>query len=226
MWLPACGWKPRLLSWEISAIVTMSRYHDVTISRYLDVTMPRYHEELERNRASSICSPCLSRQQVCCAHCFCDANGVHILEILRVARNVQRRRGKVHKTARATINSMFISRDLQDFGETTRKEGMSGIAGPGETTTQQTNKQTNKNRHVVDGPKGFVWWTGKACPFSSSAIQNLIIIAQLMTLRDTLVYDSDNWSTYYFWFALSSGVFCFCLAKLYRSCPTVIKVHC
>ena len=34
------------------------------------------------------------------------------------------------------------------------------------------------------------------CPFGSSAIQNLIIIAQLMTLRDTLVYDSDNWFTY------------------------------
>ena len=25
----------------------------------------------------------------------------------------------------------------------------------------------------------------------------------------SLVYDSDNWSTYQFWFALSSGVFCF-----------------
>ena len=32
---------------------------------------------------------------------------------------------------------------------------------------------------------------GMACPFSSSAIQYLIQIAIL--LRDTLVYDSENW---------------------------------
>ena len=41
---------------------------------------------------------------------------------------------------------------------------------------------------------------GKACPFSSSAIQKLTIIAifKLMALRDTLVYDSNNWSSYNF----------------------------
>ena len=40
---------------------------------------------------------------------------------------------------------------------------------------------------------------GKACPFSSSGIQNLIMITifKLMTLRATLVYESDNyWPTY------------------------------
>ena len=39
---------------------------------------------------------------------------------------------------------------------------------------------------------------GQACQFSSSAIQNLIITAifKLMALRDTLVYESDNWPTY------------------------------
>ena len=53
---------------------------------------------------------------------------------------------------------------------------------------------------------------------NGQALQNLIIIAifKVMALRDTLVYDSDNWSTYYFWFALSSGVFCFCV------CPSFI----
>ena len=39
---------------------------------------------------------------------------------------------------------------------------------------------------------------GKAFPYSLSAIQNLIktTAVKLMALRDTLVYDSDNWSTY------------------------------
>ena len=36
-------------------------------------------------------------------------------------------------------------------------------------------------------------WTGKVCPF---AIRNLIKIeiSKMAALRDTLVYDSDNWS--------------------------------
>ena len=36
-------------------------------------------------------------------------------------------------------------------------------------------------------------WTGKVCPF---AIRNLIKIeiSKMTALRDTLVYDSDNWS--------------------------------
>ena len=39
-----------------------------------------------------------------------------------------------------------------------------------------------------------------------------IEISKITALRDTLVYDSDNWSTYSFWLALSSGdVFCFCV---------------
>ena len=56
--------------------------------------------------------------------------------------------------------------------------------------------------------------------FENFAIQNLIKTTcfKLMVLHNTLVYDSDKWSTYYFWFALSSGVFYFCLAKFYRSC--------
>ena len=38
-------------------------------------------------------------------------------------------------------------------------------------------------------------WKGKACPF---AIHNLIKIeiSKITVLRDTLVYVSDNWSTY------------------------------
>ena len=50
---------------------------------------------------------------------------------------------------------------------------------------------------------------GKPCLFSLSAKQNLIktTIFKFMVLRNTLVYDSDNWSTYYFCFALSSVVF-------------------
>ena len=54
---------------------------------------------------------------------------------------------------------------------------------------------------------------GKACPFSSSATQNLIIIAifKLMVLCDTLVYMSLTIGPLKFWFGLSSGVFCFCV---------------
>ena len=39
-----------------------------------------------------------------------------------------------------------------------------------------------------------IWWTGKAYPFSSSAIQNLIKIDifKMMVLRDTLTYSSEN----------------------------------
>ena len=48
---------------------------------------------------------------------------------------------------------------------------------------------------------------GKACPFS---IHNLIKI-EMTVLHNTLVYDSNNWSTYLFGFALSSGVFCSCV---------------
>ena len=60
---------------------------------------------------------------------------------------------------------------------------------------------------------------GKACPFSSSAIQNLIIIAifKLMALRDTLVYESVH-----LLILVCSFQWCvlfLCLAKLYRSCP-------
>ena len=38
-------------------------------------------------------------------------------------------------------------------------------------------------------------WTGKAYPF---AIQNLITneISKITAPHDTLMYDSDNWSTY------------------------------
>ena len=66
---------------------------------------------------------------------------------------------------------------------------------------------------------------GKACPF---AMQNLIKIEifKFMALCDTLVYDSDNWSTYYVWFALSSGVFCFCVwPSFIGDVLSVIKVY-
>ena len=59
---------------------------------------------------------------------------------------------------------------------------------------------------------------GKACPFSSFAIQNLIKIAifKIMVLHDTLVYDSEKWSALP---ALSSGIFSFVFgAKLSSSC--------
>ena len=47
-----------------------------------------------------------------------------------------------------------------------------------------------------------------------------------MALCDTLVYDSDNWSTYSFWFALSSGVFCFCVwTSFIGAVLSVIKVY-
>ena len=57
---------------------------------------------------------------------------------------------------------------------------------------------------------------GKACPFSSSAIQNLIIIAffKMMLLRDSLVYDSENWTAYQP-FLVVSLLFVF---ETYRSC--------
>ena len=60
---------------------------------------------------------------------------------------------------------------------------------------------------------------GKACPFSSPAIQNLTIIAifKLMALRDTLVYESVH-----LLILVCSFQWCvlfLCLAKLYRSCP-------
>ena len=70
----------------------------------------------------------------------------------------------------------------------------------------------------------------KACPFSSSAIQNLVIIAmfKLIALRDTLVYDSDNWCTNLLTLVRS---FRWCvlflrLAKLYRRCPIHDKAYC
>ena len=65
--------------------------------------------------------------------------------------------------------------------------------------------------------------------YGELAIRNLTIIAifKLMALRDTLVYDSDNWSTYYFWFALSSGVLCFCVWPSFkRAVLSVTKVYC
>ena len=47
-----------------------------------------------------------------------------------------------------------------------------------------------------------------------------------MALRDILVYESDNWSTYIFWFALSSGVFCFCVwPSFIGAVLSVIKAH-
>ena len=62
---------------------------------------------------------------------------------------------------------------------------------------------------------------GKACPFSSSAIQNLIIIAifKLMALRDTLVYD---WQLVHLLILVCYFQWCvlfLCLAMLYSSCP-------
>ena len=52
-------------------------------------------------------------------------------------------------------------------------------------------------------------------------------IFKLMALCGTLVYDSDNCSTYYFWFALSSGVFCFCVwPSFIGAALSVIKVYC
>ena len=45
------------------------------------------------------------------------------------------------------------------------------------------------------------------------------------SLRDTLVYDSDNWSTYHFWFALSSGVFCFCVWPSFIGAVFTLKVQ-
>ena len=173
----------------------MSRCHDISMSRYLDVSISRCHDITKHWREivqSSICSPCLSRQQVCCAHCFCDTNGVHILEILRVARNVQRRRGKVHKTARVTINSMFTSRDFQDFGATTQEKGMSGMQ---DLARLRLNKQT----------RPVTLWTvqkvlyGERARLARSAhllYKTLYWIIARLAFRDTLVHESDNWSTY------------------------------
>ena len=43
---------------------------------------------------------------------------------------------------------------------------------------------------------------------------------------DTLVYESDNWSTLLFWFALSSGVFCFCVwPSFIGAVLSVMKVY-
>ena len=66
--------------------------------------------------------------------------------------------------------------------------------------------------------EGFVWWTGKThLPYRT--IKTTIF--KLMALRDTLVYDSDNWSTYSVILVCSFQwcVLFLCLAKLYRSCP-------
>ena len=73
---------------------------------------------------------------------------------------------------------------------TTGKNKPSLVSAP---VFRVTDQSTVKCHHF-----GLVWWTGKTCPLSSSAIQNLIIIAifKLMVLRDTLVYESGNWSTY------------------------------
>ena len=46
-----------------------------------------------------------------------------------------------------------------------------------------------------------------------------------MALRNTLVYDSENWYNYYFCFALSSGVFCFCVwLRFIETILSVIRV--
>ena len=61
---------------------------------------------------------------------------------------------------------------------------------------------------------------GKPCPFSSFTIHNLIktTIFKVMTLRDILVSDSENWPHSLILLFLLVNV-CVCLAKLYRSCP-------
>ena len=65
---------------------------------------------------------------------------------------------------------------------------------------------------------------GKACPFSSSAIQNLIIIAIFkMVLRDTLFYDSENWSAYQPFPVLS--LFLCWEPSFVRTVASVIKEH-
>ena len=68
----------------------------------------------------------------------------------------------------------------------------------------------------------------RLAPFSSSAIQSLIIItiSKLMAFRDTLVYDSDNWSIFSFWFAFSSAVFCFGVwPSFIGAVLSVLKAH-
>ena len=68
-------------------------------------------------------------------------------------------------------------------------------------------------------------WTSNASPF---AIQNLINIwiSKMTALRDTLVNDSENWSTYYFCFVLFIGVFYICVwSKFSRTSVLWIKVH-
>ena len=78
-----------------------------------------------------------------------------------------------------------------------------------------TDQSTVKCHHFENW--GFVWWTGKACPFSSSAIQNLIIITifKLMALHNTLVY---LWQLVHLLILVCSfqwWVLFLCLAKLY-----------
>ena len=46
-----------------------------------------------------------------------------------------------------------------------------------------------------------------------------------MALHNTLLNEFDNWSTYYFWFALSSGVFCF-WACFIGAVLSAINVYC
>ena len=66
---------------------------------------------------------------------------------------------------------------------------------------------------------------GKAFPFSSSAIQNLIIIAifKMMVLRDTLVSDSENWSAYQPFPVVT--VFLCLEPSFVRTVASVIKEH-
>ena len=70
-----------------------------------------------------------------------------------------------------------------------------------------------------------MWWTDKAFPFSSSAIQNLIIIA-IFKWRFAILWCMTLTSGPLIKFALSSGVFCFCvLPSFIWAVLSIIKVY-
>ena len=73
--------------------------------------------------------------------------------------------------------------------------------------TNKISKWTNFESHPPKYREAPSYWKFKfckvlygkqPCPFNLSATQNLrkTTIFKLMVLYDTLVYDSDNWSTY------------------------------
>ena len=70
-----------------------------------------------------------------------------------------------------------------------------------------------------------LYWECKTCPFSSSAIQNLIKITlfKMMALCKNLVYDSEKWSTYQ---PFPVVILFLCLGPSFIGAVISIKVYC